>query len=105
VISYVEVVEVLFDLITSLRHEISFEFSKKMCSFRYMPDRSEEEILKCRAELYKHLSEDLMKALYLKWGGIALYVLKSAENEDQRLLRAALDGANLKSLVQAYENI
>jgi hypothetical protein len=37
---------------------------------------------KC-VELYKHLSEDLVKALYLKWGGIALNVLESAENEDQ----------------------
>jgi hypothetical protein len=68
-----------------------------------MPVWSSEEIFACRSFLYPTLSENLVGDLYLKWGGIARYVLKFATDEEQQArLKEALDVSNIDSVVQSF---
>jgi hypothetical protein len=90
-------------LLTSLRKEIWHQFSKHSCDLRYMPVWSREEIFACRSMLYPTLSEDLVEDLYLKWGGIARYVLKYALVEEQQArLKEAVDVSNIDAVLQSF---
>jgi hypothetical protein len=89
-------------LLSSLRKEIWYPFSKTSCDIRYMPVWSREEIFKCRFMLYPTLSEDLVENLYSKWGGIARYVLQYALVEVQQALTEALDISNLDAVLQSF---
>ncbi|KAJ3249922.1 hypothetical protein HK103_004236, partial [Boothiomyces macroporosus] len=90
-------------LLTSLRKEVWHQFSKGPCTLRYMPVWSREEIFACRSMLYHTLSEDLVEDLYLKWGGIARYVLKFATDEEQQArLKEALDISNIDAVLQSF---
>eukprot|EP00158_Paraphelidium_tribonemae_P005208 Partr_v1_DN27225_c1_g1_i6_m38409 putative crinkler (CRN) family protein len=90
-------------LLTSFRKEIWHQFSKGPCTLRYMPLWSREEILNCRSLLYPTLSEDLVEGLYLKWGGIARYVLKFATDEEQQaFLEEAVDVSNIDAILQSF---
>ena len=89
-------------LLTSLRKEIWHQFSKTSCTLRYMPVWSKEELSTCRSKLYKSVTEEVMESRYLKWGGIARYVLKYALDPDQQaLLNVALDISNIDSVVES----
>ena len=90
-------------LLTSLRKSIWHQFSKGPCTLRYMPVWSREEILKCRSMLYPTLSKDLVESLYLKWGGIARYVLKFATDEEkQARLQEGLDVSNIDAVLESF---
>jgi hypothetical protein len=90
-------------LLTSLRREIWHQFSKTACTLRYMPVWSKEELFACRSTLFSSIPEELVKTLYLKWGGIARYVLKYARDPDQQaLLNEALDISNIDSVVESF---
>jgi hypothetical protein len=67
-------------LICSPRKDHYREFDKQSPDIRIMPVWTWEEINDCRKEIFKHLSEEVVRALYMKWGGIPRYVLMSAEN-------------------------
>ncbi|KAJ3307751.1 hypothetical protein HDV04_002613 [Boothiomyces sp. JEL0838] len=89
-------------LLSSLRREIWHEFSKGACTIRYMPVWTRDEILSCRSVLYPTISEELVLALYSKWGGIARYVLSRAtEDAQQSLLEHALDRSNVNSVLES----
>jgi hypothetical protein len=90
-------------LLTSLRKDIWHQFSKGPCTLRYMPVWSREEMFACRSMLYPTLSEDLVQDLYLKWGGIARYVLKFATDEEQQArLNEAMDVSNIDAVLQSF---
>jgi len=67
---------------------------------RYMPVWTEEEILLCRKEIYPNLPEEEVRGRFLKWGGIPRYVLEKVDAPHQNTLIAALDAANLDSIVK-----
>lgn len=52
---------------------------------RYMPVWSEEELLDAQKGMYTHLEEELVKTLYEKWGGSALYCMQWAKNTSSRI--------------------
>lgn len=90
-------------LLTSLRKEIWFQFSKTSCKLRYMPVWSKEELYSCPSTLFSSVPEELVEDLYLKWGGIARYVLKYAHDPDQQaLLSEALDISNIDAVLQSF---
>jgi hypothetical protein len=90
-------------LLTSLRREIWHQFSKTSCDLRYMPVWSKEELFSCRSMLFSSIPEAVVENLYLKWGGIARYVLKLALVEEQQaLLNEALDISNIDSVVESF---
>jgi hypothetical protein len=90
-------------LLTSLCKDIWHRFSKTSCALRYMPVWSREELHSCRSLLFPSLQEELVENLYLKWGGIARYVLKYARDPDQQaLLNEALDISNIDSVVESF---
>lgn len=90
-------------LLTSLRRDIWHQFSKSSCHLRYMPVWSEEELYLCRSMIFPSIPEKLVKTLYLKWGGIARYVLKYAlVKEQQALLSEALNISNIDSVVDSF---
>ncbi|CAL8462659.1 g2192 [Coccomyxa elongata] len=63
---------------------------------RYMPVWSEEELLDAQKGMYTHLEEELVKTLYEKWAGSALYCLQWAKNVDsQRELQRVVDAIDL----------
>lgn len=63
---------------------------------RYMPVWSEEELLDAQKGMYTHLEEELVKMLYEKWGGSALYCMQWAKNVDsQRELQRVVDAIDL----------
>jgi len=68
-----------------------------------MPVWSKEELYSCRSTLFSSIPEELVENLYLKWGGIARYVLKYARDSDQQvLLNEALDISNIDSVVESF---
>jgi hypothetical protein len=77
-------------LVTSPIHRIWYEINKDKCTYRFMPIWSEEEILKCRAELYRDLSEALVKKLYRQWGSIPRDVLGKAAREKKNKIVSKL---------------
>ena len=89
-------------LLSSFRKEIWYKFSNEGADIRHMPVWSRKEILNCRSLLYPELSEDLVKDLYSRWGGIARYVLKLATNtEKQEDLTKAIGESNIYSILQS----
>lgn len=89
-------------LLSSLRREIWHQFSKNSCTLRYMPVWSKEELYSCRSTLFSSIPEELVENLYLKWGGIARYVLKYARDPDQQaLLSEAMNISNIDSVVES----
>ncbi len=53
--------------------------------------------------LFSSIPEELVEDLYLKWGGIAGYVLKLALVEEQQALpNEALDISNIDSVVESF---
>jgi len=89
-------------LLSSFRKEIWYKFSNEGADIRHMPVWSRKEILNCRSLLYPELSEDLVKDLYSRWGGIARYVLKLATNtEKQEDLTNAIRESNIYSILQS----
>ena len=90
-------------LLTSLRREIWHQFSKTSCDLRYMPVWSKEELFSCRSMLFSSIPEAVVENLYLKWGGIARYVLKLALVEEQQaLLNEALGNSNIDSVLESF---
>ncbi|KAL5037039.1 hypothetical protein RTP6_7766 [Batrachochytrium dendrobatidis] len=90
-------------LVTSPRREIWHRFSKGSCDIRYMPVWSKEELHFCRPMLFPNVSGELVESLYLKWGGIARYVLKHAlVKEQQDFLDKALEVSNIDSVVESF---
>jgi hypothetical protein len=84
-------------LICSLRKDHYREFDKQNPDIRIMPVWTWEEINDCRKEIFKHLSEEVVRTLYMKWGGIPQYVLMSAENSEiQNKIQQAIDSCNEK---------
>jgi hypothetical protein len=90
-------------LLTSLRRDIWHQFSEHCCDLRYMPVWSNEEFHLCRSMRFPSAPEELVESLYLKWGGIARYVLHYAlVGQQQALLDAALDVSNIDSVVESF---
>jgi hypothetical protein len=68
-----------------------------------MPVWSKEELLSCRSMIFSSIPEAVVENLYLKWGGIARYVLKHAlVKEQQALLNEALDISNIDSVLESF---
>ncbi|OAJ42042.1 hypothetical protein BDEG_25546 [Batrachochytrium dendrobatidis JEL423] len=90
-------------LVTLPRWEIWHRFSKGSCDIRYMPVWSKEELHSCRSMLFPTVPQELIESLYLKWGGIARYVLKYAlVKEQQDFLDKALNISNIDSIVKSF---
>ncbi|EGF77367.1 hypothetical protein BATDEDRAFT_27719 [Batrachochytrium dendrobatidis JAM81] len=90
-------------LVTSPRREIWYQFCKNSCDIRYMPVWSKEELHSCRSMLFPTVPQELVESLYLKWGGIARYVLKYAlVKEKQNFLDKALNISNIDSVVKSF---
>ncbi|OAJ38603.1 hypothetical protein BDEG_22512 [Batrachochytrium dendrobatidis JEL423] len=90
-------------LVTLPRWEIWHRFSKGSCDIRYMPVWSKEELHSCRPMLFPTVPQELVESLYLKWGGIARYVLKYAlVKEQQDFLDKALNISNIDSVVKSF---
>eukprot|EP00026_Physarum_polycephalum_P005223 Phypoly_transcript_05254.p1 GENE.Phypoly_transcript_05254~~Phypoly_transcript_05254.p1 ORF type:complete len:421 (+),score=43.81 Phypoly_transcript_05254:692-1954(+) len=67
---------------------------------RYMPVWTEEEILLCREVIYPNLPKEGVMVRFLEWGGIPRYVLEKVDLVHQSTLTAALDAANLDTIVR-----
>ncbi|KAJ8330306.1 hypothetical protein O5D80_001866 [Batrachochytrium dendrobatidis] len=68
-----------------------------------MPVWSKEELHSCRSMLFPTVPQELVESLYLKWGGIARYVLKYAlVKEQQDFLDKALNISNIDSVVKSF---
>ncbi|KAH9180159.1 hypothetical protein AeNC1_017197 [Aphanomyces euteiches] len=79
-------------LLTSPRRSIWYEFNKTSCRSCYMPVWSWGVILQLA----------VVEDCFRRWGGIALYVLRYAQVEDQQaLLEYAIDMVDLDWLAQA----
>ncbi|EGF78520.1 hypothetical protein BATDEDRAFT_26603 [Batrachochytrium dendrobatidis JAM81] len=90
-------------LVTLPRWEIWHRFCKGSCDIRYMPVWSKEELHSCRSMLFPTVPQELVQSLYLKWGGIARYVLKYAlVKEQQDFLDKALNISNIDSVVKSF---
>ena len=69
---------------------------------RYMPVWSEGELLDAQKSMYPHLEEELVKALYQKWGGSARYCLQWAEHDQRQMdLQWAANTADLGACIKA----
>ena len=69
-------------LTTSPRKEIWYKFSDEHGANTYwMPVWTEEELNSCREVAYPFVSEETMKSLYDKFGGVPRYVLSQAPNK------------------------
>ncbi|OQR95950.1 crinkler (CRN) family protein [Thraustotheca clavata] len=77
-------------LLTSPRKKIYGEFKKFKCNKRYMPVWSNDEILKCHALAYNHLDKVAVERCFVRWGGIASYVLDAANIVKQEDLEKAI---------------
>ncbi|DAZ96716.1 TPA: hypothetical protein N0F65_011753 [Lagenidium giganteum] len=89
-------------LLTSPRRSIWFEFNKTNCQSCYMPVWSLNEILQCRELIYSTTPEAVVLDCFRRWGGIARYVLRFAQIENQQvLLDRAMDIVDLDWLVNA----
>uniref|UniRef100_A0AAV1TNW5 Crinkler effector protein N-terminal domain-containing protein n=1 Tax=Peronospora matthiolae TaxID=2874970 RepID=A0AAV1TNW5_9STRA len=90
-------------LVTSPRHEIWFDFHKFDCGRFYMPVWTEEEIFQCRELMYSDRPVNDVKECYLKWGGIARYVLRYAIDQDQqKLFDETIAKVDLKALIKSH---
>ncbi|EGF79877.1 hypothetical protein BATDEDRAFT_25351 [Batrachochytrium dendrobatidis JAM81] len=90
-------------LVTLPRWEIWHRFCKGSCDIRYMPVWSKKELHSCRSMLFPTVPQELVESLYLKWGGIARYVLKYAlVKEQQDFLDKALNISNIDSVVKSF---
>ncbi|KAK6091297.1 hypothetical protein MT418_8583 [Batrachochytrium dendrobatidis] len=68
-----------------------------------MPVWSKEELHSCRSMLFPTVPQELVESMYLKWGGIARYVLKHAlVKEQQDFLDKALNISNIDSVVKSF---
>ncbi|PKB99367.1 hypothetical protein RhiirA5_462037, partial [Rhizophagus irregularis] len=65
-------------------------FDRRIPEIRYMPPWSWDEINKCRADIFAHLSENEVRELYIKWGGIPRNILEGARAKG---IQKQLDGA------------
>ncbi|CAK4608905.1 unnamed protein product [Aphanomyces euteiches] len=82
-------------LLTSPRRSIWYEFNKTSCRSCYMPRQ-------CRELMYSDTPVAVVEDCFRRWGGIALYVLRYAQVEDQQaLLEYAIDMVDLDWLAQA----
>jgi hypothetical protein len=89
-------------LLTSPRRSIWYEFNKTNCQSCYMPVWSSNEILKCRELMYSDTPENVVQDCFRRWGGIARYVLRFAQVDDQQvLLEKAIEIVDLDWLVNA----
>jgi hypothetical protein len=89
-------------LLTSPRHNVWFEFNKTNCRTRYMPVWSRREIFKCRELIYPDIPAAVVQSCFRRWGGIARYVLRYAQIDDQQvLLENAIDIVDINLLVDA----
>jgi hypothetical protein len=87
-------------LITSPKRSVYWDFSKQPGStFRYMPVLTLKEMACCRKVSFRTLRVDVMRQLFVRWGGVARYVLqKAGEETQQALLDAAIAASNLQSI-------
>ncbi|CAB4425352.1 unnamed protein product [Rhizophagus irregularis] len=70
-------------------------FDNRIPEIRYMPVWSWNEINKCRADIFTHLSENKVRELYIKWGGIPRYILKDVHTKGiQKQLDRAINTCN-----------
>nr|BAP69156.1 RxLR effector candidate protein [Hyaloperonospora arabidopsidis Emoy2] len=89
-------------LVTSPRAEIWQKFEQGSCEMLFMPVWTPEEIFRCRELLYSSTPVEIVEDRYLKWGGIARYVLRHAQNlRKQQALDQAIAKADLKMTVSA----
>ncbi|TMW57984.1 hypothetical protein Poli38472_013458 [Pythium oligandrum] len=89
-------------LLTSPRRSIWYEFNKANGTSRYMPVWSLDELMKCRDLVYPNIPVATVADCFRRWGGIARYVLRFAENSSQQaFLRQAINYVDLDKLVEA----
>ena len=89
-------------LLSSLRRDVWYQFSKEKCTTRYMPVWSWGKIQICRGLLFDHLTSAETKSLYDMWGGIARYVLENARNTpNQELLWEPFGISNINSILES----
>ncbi|PKY41943.1 hypothetical protein RhiirA4_540004 [Rhizophagus irregularis] len=71
------------------------DFDKRHPDVRYMPVWSLDEINTCRTKIFTDISEEKVRELYLKWGGIPRYILEGATNlNTQKQLKKAITKCN-----------
>uniref|UniRef100_M4C4W8 RxLR effector candidate protein n=1 Tax=Hyaloperonospora arabidopsidis (strain Emoy2) TaxID=559515 RepID=M4C4W8_HYAAE len=87
-------------LVTSPRTEIWKKYDQESCKRLYMPVWTQEEIFRCRQLMYSNTPVEIVEDRYLKWGGIARYVLRYAmDSEKQEELDQAIAKADLKMIL------
>ncbi|PKY19858.1 hypothetical protein RhiirB3_496000 [Rhizophagus irregularis] len=75
------------------------QFDKLGVTIRYMPVWSWAEIDLCRGILFRNLTQEHVRELYNKWGGIPRYTLFYALNDGQQaFLQMAINSVNDKIL-------
>uniref|UniRef100_A0AAV1TNA3 Crinkler effector protein N-terminal domain-containing protein n=1 Tax=Peronospora matthiolae TaxID=2874970 RepID=A0AAV1TNA3_9STRA len=89
-------------LITSPRRDVWCHFSDGNCATLFMPVWTKEEIFTCRELMYPHTPVTVVEECYRRWGGIARYVLRHAEDPQQQgLLSEAIARVQLKAILGA----
>uniref|UniRef100_A0AAV1TQG9 Crinkler effector protein N-terminal domain-containing protein n=1 Tax=Peronospora matthiolae TaxID=2874970 RepID=A0AAV1TQG9_9STRA len=89
-------------LVTSPRKEVWHKICQRKCARLFMPVWSKQEIFKCRELLYSNTPVEIVEKRYMKWGGVARYVLEYAEDKAvQKSLKEAITKSNLQMILTA----
>lgn len=89
-------------LVTSPRRDVWYHYSERNCATLFMPVWTKEEIFRCRELMYPHTPVAIVDECYRRWGGIARYVLRHAEDPQQQgLLGEAIARIQLKAILDA----
>nr|BAP69148.1 RxLR effector candidate protein [Hyaloperonospora arabidopsidis Emoy2] len=89
-------------LVTSPRKKVWHKIFQRNCARLFMPVWSKQEIFKCRELLYSNTPVEIVEKRYMKWGGVARYVLQYAEDKAlQKVLKEAITKSNLQTILTA----
>ena len=89
-------------LVSSHRREVWYAFSKTLCTIRYMPIWTMDEIEKCRQLLFPTVERTTAEERFSKWGGVPRFVLQFAHDDaQQELLDQAIGSVDLDVISNA----